>query len=144
VVKDASGGAAYAAALATWRGWVADGLPHPGPDGTGAYYFNQLLINYTISTTRAGQPVVSIAPEVTIKADGSAPLGHPTVGACATGGGAPLVLMAGEIADTTLTNHSGRFGHDPSVTPEALAHAATLFNCFGIPITATMYYDPSP
>jgi hypothetical protein len=54
------------------------------------------------------------------------------------------VLIAGEVWGTTLNNHSGRFGHDPSVTPEALAHAAALFNCFGIPISSTTYYLPKP
>jgi hypothetical protein len=41
-----------------------------------------------------------------------------------------------------LTNHSGRFGYDTSVTPAALDDAASLFNCLGISITATMYYPP--
>jgi hypothetical protein len=145
IVRDPSGGAAVSAALPTWLGWAGDGKPHPAPDGSGAYYFpGVLLINYALLETSDGHVVVVVGPEVSVTADGKSPLGHPTLGGCAAGGGAPLALMAGEIAGTTLTNHSGRFGHDPSVTPEALDNAAKLFNCLGIPITATTYYPPKP
>jgi hypothetical protein len=81
---------------------------------------------------------------VSLSDDGMTPLGHPTLGACAAGGGAPLVLMAGEVWGTTITNHSGRFNHDPAVTQEALDNAAKLFNCFGIAIARTTYYPPKP
>jgi hypothetical protein len=145
ILRDGSGGTAYSAAFSDWQAWSGDGRPHAAPDGTGAYYFSaQLLVNYTIVDTPDGAPVAVVGPEVSLTADGAVPLGHPTLGACAAGGGAPLVLIAGEIFGTTLTNHSGRFGHDPSGTREALADAAALFNCFGIPIAATTYYAPAP
>jgi hypothetical protein len=145
VVQDRAGGAAFSAALAQWQAWSGDGQPHPASDGTGAYYFSRsLLVNYTIVETKDARLAVVIGPEVSVTADGTRPLGHPTLGACTAGGGAPLVLIAGEIIGTTLTNHSGRFDHDPSDTPEALQHAAALLNCFGIPITSTMYERPKP
>jgi hypothetical protein len=145
VVQDRAGGEAFSAALAQWQAWSGDGRPHPGTDGTGAYYFSRsLLVNYTIVETSDARLAVVIGPEVSLTADGTTPLGHPTLGACTAGGGAPLVLIAGEIIGTTLTNHSGRFDHDPSDTPEALDHAAALLNCFGIPIASTMYETPKP
>jgi hypothetical protein len=145
VVRDPSGGAALQTALASWNGWAGDGNPHPAPDGSGAYYFPQfVLINYTILETSDGLPVVVVGPEVSVTADGKSPLGHPTLGVCPGGGGAPLVLMAGEIAGTEMSNHSGRYGHDMSVTQAALDNAAKLFNCVGIPVDKTTYYPPTP
>jgi hypothetical protein len=145
IVRDRSGAAAFLAALPTWLAWAGDGSAHPGPDGAGAYYFPaNVLVNYTILEGADALPVVVIGPEVSLTADGKTPLGHPTLGACATGGGAPIVLMAGDMSGTVLTNHSGRFGHDSSVTPEALDDAAKLFNCLGIPIASTTYYPPKP
>ena len=145
IVRDRHGGAVFTASLASWQAWAGDGVPHAAPDGSGVYYFpGQLLINYAILETGDGLPVVVIGPEVSSAADGSTPIGHPSLGGCAAGGGAPLVLIAGEISGTTMTNHSGRFGHDPSVTPDALNHAAALFNCLGISITATKYHVPNP
>jgi hypothetical protein len=142
-VSDGAGAAAFSAALAMWQGWAGDGLAHAAPGGGGAYYFPAgVLINFAILETSDGLPVVVIGPEVSLAADGSTPIGHPTLGVCPGGGGAPLVLMAGELHGTTLTNHSGRFGYDKSVTSAALDDAASLFNCLGIPITATMYYPP--
>ena len=142
-VSDTDGAAAFSAALAMWQGWAGDGVAHAAPAGGGAYYFPaNVLINYAILETRDGLPVIVIGPEVSLAADESTPIGHPTLGACPAGGGAPLALMAGEIHGTTLTNHSGRFGYDPSVTSAALDNAATLFNCLGISITATTYYPP--
>ena len=70
------------------------------------------------------------------------PLGHPTLGGCASAGGAPLALIAGEVRGTTLTNHSGRFGHEPSTTAAHLDHTAALFNCYGIDITNVTYIPP--
>jgi hypothetical protein len=145
VVRDSAGGAAVAAAVATWLGWSGDGNAHPGPDGSGAYYFSKpILVNYTILEDAGGAPIVVIGPEVSLTSDGKSPLGHPTLGGCTAGGGAPLVLMAGELAGTNLTNHSGRFGHDASVTPDALANAAALFNCLGIQVTGTPPPPPQP
>jgi hypothetical protein len=141
VVADSSQAAAFSATLASWRSWAGDGQAHPAPDGSGSYYFpSKLLINYVILETADAVPVVVIGPEVSSDAKEQKLLGHPTLGACTTGGGAPLVLIAGELSGTTLNNHSGRYGHDPSVTPEALDDAAALFNCLGIPVTATTYF----
>jgi hypothetical protein len=142
-VTDTTSGAAATAAMATWRSWAGDGLAHPGSDGTGAYYFPAgVLINYVILETGDGLPVVVIGPEVSLAADGSTPIGHPSLGVCAAGGGAPLALMAGEVDGTTLTNHSGRFDYGPSVTADTLNNAANLFNCLGVQITGTKYYPP--
>jgi hypothetical protein len=145
VVRDQTGGAAVAAAVAGWQAWAGDGKKHPAPDGTGGFYFPAaLLINYVILETPDAAPVVVIGPEVSSTADGKSPLGHPTLGGCSSGGGAPVVLMAGELGGANLTNHSGRFGHDPSLTPDTLANAAALFNCLGITVTGTTYYPPKP
>jgi len=144
VVTAPGGAAAFQAALANWNAWVGDGNAHPAPDGSGSYFFAALLINYAVLATSDGQAVVVVGPEVSVTADGLTPLGHPTLGVCPTGGGAPLVLMAGELSGTELSNHSGRYGHDTSVTQEALDNAAKLFNCVGIPVTSTTYYPPKP
>jgi hypothetical protein len=142
-VRDQAGGMMAAAARASWQAWAGDGAPHAAPDGSGAYYFPiAARVNYAILETPDGQPVVVLAPEISLTDDDETPFGHPTVGACLAGGGAPLVLMAGEIWGTTLTNHSGRFNHDPSVTRDAVDAAAELFNCLGIPIERTTYYPP--
>ena len=142
-VTDMAGGAAVTAAIATWRSWAGDGKPHPAPDGTGAYYFaSNFPVNYAILETGAGLPVLVIGPEVSLAADGSTPIGHPTLGVCQAGGGAPVVLTAGELDGTTLTNHSGRFDYGPSITQDVLANAAKLFNCFGIQVTQTKYNPP--
>ena len=142
-VSDTSGAAAFSTALAMWQGWAGDGIAHAAPDSSGTYYFPaNVLINFAILETNDGLPVVVIGPEVSLAADDSTPIGHPTLGVCPAGGGAPLALMAGEIHGTTLTNHSGRFGYDTSVTSAALDNAAALFNCLGISVTATTYYPP--
>jgi len=144
IVRDQAGANLFATAFADWQAWAGDGNPHAGSDGTGAYYFAaEFPVNYAILETPDGQPVLVIAPEVSLTADGMTPLGHPTLGACAAGGGGPLVLMAGEVWGTTITNHSGRFNHHPAVTQEALDNAVRLFNCFGIAITRTTYYPPT-
>jgi len=143
VVRDQAGGAAAADARASWQAWAGDGTPHAGPDGAGAYYFPVAArVNYVILETPDGWPVVVLAPEISLTDDDQTPFGHPTVGACAAGGGSPFVLMAGEVWGTTLSNHSGRFNRDPSVTQEALDSAAALFNCLGIPIDRTTYEPP--
>src|SRR5204863_1554947 len=95
-----------------WQSWAGDGVPHPAPDGSGGYYFPQsVIINYAIIETQDGRPIVVIGPEVSTTSDEMSPLGHPTMGACASGGGAALALTAGELEGTTLSNHSGRFGY---------------------------------
>jgi hypothetical protein len=144
VVRDPAGGAAVETALATWQAWAGDGQPHAAPDGRSYHMIEFAPINYTILETSDGLPVVVVGPEVSATADGKSPLGHPTLGACPAGGGAPLVLMAGEIAGTVLSNHSGRYGHDTSVTQDALDTAAKLFNCLGITVDSTTYYPPKP
>jgi hypothetical protein len=98
-------------------------------------------VNYVVQATFDGQPVLVIGPEVSTTPDGKAPLGHPTLGGCATGG-VPLALLAGEVWGATINNRSGRFNHDPGATPDALSQVESLFNCFGISITGTTYYPP--
>jgi hypothetical protein len=145
IVRDTGGAAAFAAARTTWLGWAGDGNPHPAPDGTGAYYFPaSVLINYVIVDSGDGVPLLVIGPEVSLTADGATPLGHPTLGGCARGGGVPLALIAGELSGTTLTNHSGRFGYGPSITQAGLDHAADLFRCLGVSVTGTVYHPPKP
>jgi len=142
-VTDTKTGAAAMAAVATWRSWGGDGKPHAGPDGTGPYYFPAgVLVNFVILETSDGLPVVVIGPEVSLAADGTTPIGHPSLGVCPGGGGAPLALIAGEVDGTTLNNHSGRFDYGPSVTEDALNNAAKLFNCLGLQITETKFYPP--
>jgi hypothetical protein len=86
VVADTKSGAGAAKAMSTWLSWAGDGTPHPGPDGTGAYY---LWSNFPLT------------------ADGTTPIGHPSLGVCSMGGGgAPLAMIAGEIHGTMLNNHS--------------------------------------
>jgi hypothetical protein len=143
-VRDRDGATAFASALANWQAWSTDGQAHPGPDGSGDYYFVGLGVNYVVTASADGQPVLVIGPEVSTTSDGKAPLGHPTLGACATGGGAPLALLAGEVWGATINNRSGRFNHGSADTMEALAQVANLFNCFGISITGTTYYPPKP
>jgi len=145
VIQGASDAAAFQTAQQAWNGWAGDGQAHPAPDGSGAYYFpQQLLINYAIVPIQNGPPIIVIGPEVSMTSDEMSPLGHPTLGPCASGGGAPLVLMAGEFYGTTINNHSGRFGYDPSETQDALDNTQKLFNCLGVPITSTIYYPPKP
>jgi hypothetical protein len=143
VVTDSNSGAAATAAMATWLSWQGDGVAHPGPDGTGSYYFEPgAPINYVVLETSLGVPVIVIGPEVSLTADGTAAIGHPNLGVCPAGGGVPLAMIAGEIHGTTLNNHSGRFDYGPSATAETLDDAAKLFNCLGIPITDTSYLPP--
>jgi len=143
VVTDTQSGAAATAAISTWRTWGGDGRAHTAPDGTGPYYFaSGFPVNYVVLETSAGAPVIVIGPEVSLTPDGLNLLGHPTLGACATGGGAPLALLAGEVDGTTLNNHSGRYDYGPSATAQSLDVAAQLFNCMGIQITATKYSAP--
>jgi hypothetical protein len=143
VVTDTKSGAAVTEAISTWLSWAGDGKPHPAPDGTGAYYFaSNFPVNYVILETTEGFPVIVIGPEVSLTADHTTPIGHPTLGVCSAGGGAPLAVIGGEIQGTILNNHSGRFDYGPSVNAETLNSAAILFNCMGIQITGTMYYPP--
>lgn len=129
--------------MSTWLSWAGDGTPHPAPDGTGAYYFaSNFPTNYVVLETSEGFPVIVIGPEVSLTADGTTPIGHPTLGVCSAGGGAVLAMIGGEIHGTTLNNHSGRYDYGPWVTAQALDSAAQLFNCMGIQITDTKYYPP--
>jgi hypothetical protein len=145
IIRDSSDAVAFETAFASWTSWAGDGQPHPAADGSGAYYFPlDLLLNYTIVATTDESPIVVLGPEVSLTSDEKTPLGHPTLGACTSGGGAALALMAGELQGTTLSNHSGRFGYDPSETQDALGNAQKLFTCLGLPITSTIYYPPKP
>jgi hypothetical protein len=142
-VTDTTSGAAATAAISTWLSWQGDGMAHPGPDGTGAYHFEPgAPINYVILETTGGFPVIVIGPEVSLAADGTTPIGHPTLGVCSAGGGASLAMTAGEIHGTTLNNHSGRYDYGPSATMATLDAAAKLFNCMGIQITGTTFTPP--
>ncbi len=142
-VTDTTSGAAAVQAMSTWTSWAGDGKPHPAPDGTGAYYFQPgFPIDYVVLETSAGFPVLVIGPEVTLTADGKTPLGHPALGVCPAGGGAVLAMIGGEVHGTLINNHSGRYDYGPWVTPQALASAAALFNCMGIPITSTAFTAP--
>ena len=143
VVTDTTSGAAATATMASWISWSGDGQKHSGTDGAGYYFPSGLLINYVIMETSEGFPVIVIGPEVSQAADQSSPIGHPTLGVCKTGGGAPLAVTAGEIVGTTLNNHSGRYDYGPSATAQTLDSAAKLFNCLGIKITKTKYFAPT-
>ena len=143
VVTDTSGGAAAIQAMSTWLSWAGDGKPHAAPDGTGAYYFAAgFPINYVVLETSGGFPAIVIGPEVSATADGTTPLGHPTLGVCSAGGGAPLAMIAGEVHGMMINNHSGRYDYGPWTTAQTLDAAAKLFNCMGIQITETQYYPP--
>lgn len=142
VVSNSSSAAAYQQALADWNAWSGDGQAHPAPDGTGSYYFPDfLVVNYIVVPTSTGKPLILIAPEPTLDAAHTRPLGHPTLGACSEGGG-PIAYIGGDIQGRTLTNGSGRFGFEATVTREDLEAAAALFNCYGIPIDNLIFTPP--
>jgi hypothetical protein len=143
VVKSAATGQVYLQEVEKWKAWAGDGQPHSAPDGSGSYYFPaQLSVNYVVVPTSAGAPLVVIAPEVSMDPDFKTPLGHPTLGACADRGGSPLAFIAGDVFGTTVSNGSGRFGYELTVTRKALENTATLFNCYGIPITNILFTPP--
>ena len=113
-VTDTSSGAAAVQAMSTWLSWGGDGQPHSAPDGLGSNHFaSGFPINYVILETGEGFPIVVIGPEVNLTADGTTPIGHPTLGVCPAGGGAALAMIGGEVRGTTLNNHSGRFDYGP-------------------------------
>jgi len=142
VVSNASAAAAYQQARASWVAWSGDGQAHPAPDGSGSYYFPDfLVINYIVVPTTIGKPLILIAPEPTLDAAHTRPLGHPTLGACSEGGG-PVAFIGGDIQGTTITNGSGRFGFEATVTAADLDAAAALFNCYGIPIDDVIFTPP--
>src|SRR5262245_38855306 len=125
-----------------WRSWAGDGQPHAPRGGSGSYWFpSPLTINYDVVPTTSGRPLIVVAPEVSMDPDFGTPLGHPTLGACPEGG-APLAFLAGAIHDTILSNRSGRFGQDSTVSEADLANTAALFNCQGITITGVDYVQP--
>jgi hypothetical protein len=143
VVSNAASAAAFRDARAQWQAWGGDGQPHPAPDGSGEWYFPEwVVVNYVVVPTTAGEPILVIAPEVHRSPTLDRPLGHPTLGACASHGGAPLAYFGGEIHDTVITNHSGRFSAGSSTTPAHLDNAATLFNCYGITVTGVEFQHP--
>ncbi|HVV82279.1 MAG TPA: hypothetical protein VHE35_04340 [Kofleriaceae bacterium] len=143
VVASAAAGASFAQARATWTAWAGDGQPHPAPDGSGSYWFpSPLPIDWMLVPTTTGVPLIVIAPEVTLDVGWTRPLGHPTMGACPEHGGAPIAYLGGTIFDDILTNRSGRFGHETTITAENLSNAAMLFNCYGIQIHSTEYVPP--
>ena len=120
--------------MSTWLSWAGDGTPHPAPDGTGAYYFaSGFPINYVVIETAEGFPVIVIGPEVSLTADGTTPIGHPSLGVCPAGGGAALAMIGGEVHGTTLNNHSGRYDYGPWVTAEALEERGEVVQLHGHP-----------
>jgi len=142
VVSSTAGASALEAARQDWQAWAGDGQPHAPPGGTGSYWFpSSLTINYDVVPTTTGQPLIVIAPEASMDPDFDTPLGHPTLGACAAGG-APLAFLAGALDGTILSNRSGRFGQETTVTEADLVHTAALFNCYGIPVTGVEYVSP--
>jgi hypothetical protein len=144
VVSNADAAAAFQTQRASWQAWAGDGQPHPAPDGSGTWWFRSpLSIQYVLVPTADGRPLIVIAPDVTPDAALQAPQGHPTLGACTGSGGAPLAYVGGEIHDATLSNRSGRFGHESTITQANLQAAADLFNCYGISITAIDYVPPT-
>jgi hypothetical protein len=143
IVSSPAAAATYQDQHALWQSWAGDGQPHTGPDGTGHYYFPAFIaVNYVVVPTINGDPVIVIGPEPSTNSSLTKPVGHPTLGACAGHGGSPLAFIAGDIQGTTLTNHSGRFGHDPNITADDLDNAARLFNCYGITITDVVFTPP--
>lgn len=145
VVTDTKSGAAAVAAMSMWSSWFGDGMAHPAPDGSGPYYFAAGgPINYVVLETNDGFPVLVIGPEVSLAANGSTPIGHPTLGACPAGGGAPLAMAAGQVRGTIIDNQSGRYDYGPSATAQTLDDVAKLFNCMGITISGTKYTAPKP
>lgn len=143
VVRDAAAAATVHPQRLAWLAWAGDGVPHPAPDGTGRYWFpNPLPVNYVVVPTATGEPLIVVAPEVTLDPSYTQPLGHPTMGACADRSGAPVAFLGGTIAGTVLTNRSGRFGRETSITRAHLEGAAALFNCQGITITGVDFNPP--
>jgi hypothetical protein len=144
VVGSAEDGAKYQQALQEWLRFAGDGQAHPGPDGQGAYYFPaELSVGYVVVPTSAGAPLIVIAPEISMDPDFDTPLGHPTLGACDGQGGAPLAYIAGAIYGDTISNGSGRFGYELTITKEALDNTQALFNCYGIPVSKVEWFDPA-
>lgn len=143
VVSNATVGATVHPQRLAWLAWAGDGLPHPAPDGTGQYWFPAPLpINYVIVPTGAGDPLIIVAPEVMVHPTLDRPLGHPTMGACPGTGGTPVAFLGGTIEGTILTNRSGRFGRETSITSMNMMNAAALFNCYGINITGVSFDPP--
>jgi hypothetical protein len=50
--------------------------------------------------------------------------------------------IGGDIQGTTLTNGSGRFGCESTITQADLQAAADLFNCYGIAIDDLIFSPP--
>ena len=144
VVSNADAAAAFEAQRVSWQAWSGDGHPHPAPDGTGNWWFSSpLSIQYVLVPTADGRPLIVIAPDVSPDVGLQAPQGHPTLGACAGSGGSPFAYVGGEIHNTTLSNRSGRFGHETTITQANLQATADLLNCYGISITTIDYVPPS-
>jgi hypothetical protein len=137
IVSSPDAAAAFTTASAQWAAWAGDGKPHAAPDGSDGYYFpTDMTIDYVIVPTATGEPLLVIAPEVSRDPMILTPQGHPTLGACAMQGGAPFAYLGGEVHGQLINDQSGRFGHEPSaLTPEVLANARALFDCYGLDIT---------
>jgi hypothetical protein len=145
VLSDADSAATFQMQRVLWRSWADDGQPHPAPDGSGSWWFRSpLSIQYVLVPTADGRPLIVIAPDVSPDPGLEAPQGHPTLGACPGSGGAPLAYLGGDITHgTRISNGSGRYGYESTITQANLQATADLFNCYGIPIT-TIDYAPPP
>lgn len=142
VVTDATGGEKLKAAYADWKTWAGSTTPHPGPDGTGGYFLHKSLkLIYVLLQDKDNKIVILVGPNLYLTYDGNH-AGHPSLGVCNPTGGTPVALLGGEIVGTTLNNDSGRFGHNPGVTKEALTNAAKIFNARGIAIDSVDFLPP--
>jgi hypothetical protein len=140
VISSPAAAAVYRDRVAQWLAWSGDGQAHPAPDGTGSYYFpGDVPVNYMLVRSADGSPMIIIAPEISSDPSFTTPLGHPTLGACNLTGGSPLAYIAGTVRGTIVTNASGRYGFENTVTAEALENVKDLFNCYGITITTTEF-----
>jgi hypothetical protein len=140
IVSRASAAAEYQAQLANWSAWAGDHQTHPAPDGSGSYYVQApLAVDYVVIPTRNGPPIIVIGPEVSRDPDFNEPIGHPALGACDGQGGTPMAYIAGTIHGTIVTNASGRFGHESTVTTQTLSAVKKLFNCYGITVTGVEF-----
>jgi hypothetical protein len=137
IVSNAASAAVFEEQRHLWQSWAGDGQSHSG------YWFSDFVaINFVLVPTVTGAPLIIIGPEPFADADFDEPIGHPTLGACAGHGGAPLAFIGGQVRHTTLNNHSGRYGHEPTITAENLDNTAALFNCYGISITDVDFTPP--
>lgn len=140
VVVDAETGWRARDAIDIWKRWEGDSMPHTAPNGKGTFFFPApLTINFSLIRDSRGRIVAVIGPEVATDSPAGPLLGHPTLGACETGGLA-LCLVGGEIVGNTINNNSGRCGSHVSVTAEALTNAAAILRSYGFDVSDIDYH----